>query len=310
MTSFLNSLKDDLLDRRLLPLVAVVAVGLLAAVGYVALGGGSSAATTPSGPSAAASAAPPAGLTVSRITPAKAVAETTAGVADQRKGAAHNPFTPLPEPAEKKTTLKLSSGSAASAPSASGPTEPSSSSSSGSGESAAPTPAPSAPPKPTYHVAVLFGVAPPTGTPEPEKQLTPYANLKLLAPLPSAKQALVVFRGVTEGGKTATFTIVSEAILHGQAKCLPSDEQCQAIALKPGQAETLEYISASGQPVTYELQLVGINSSAGSGSGSSVQSILRDESKAGRELLRHEGLSEVPGLRYSAAQGVLVHAGH
>jgi hypothetical protein len=308
MTSFLNSLKDDLLDRRLLPLVAVVAVGLLAAVGYVALGGGSSSAT-PSGPASAASAAPPAGLSVSRITPEKAVAETTAGLAEQRKGAAHNPFTPLPEPAEK-TSLKLASANAASPSSASGPTEPSSSSPSSESPAAPTTPTPAAPPKPTYHVAVLFGVAPPTGTPEPEKQLTPYANLKLLAPLPSAKQALVVFRGVTTGGKTATFTIVSEAILHGQAKCLPSEEQCQAIALKPGQAETLEYISASGQPVTYELQLVGINSSAGSGSGSGVQSILRDESKAGRELLRHEGLSEVPGLRYSAAQGVLVYAGH
>jgi hypothetical protein len=314
MTSFLNSLKDDLLDRRLLPLVAVVAVGLLAAVGYVALGGGSSAAT-PSGPAATASAAPPAGLSVSRITPEKAVAETTAGVADQRKGAAHNPFTPLPEPAEKKTTLKLASANGASPSSASGPTEPSSSSSApGESSAPAPTPAPAGPPKPTYHVAVLFGVAPAAGTPEPEKQLTPYENLKLLAPLPSAKQALVVFRGVTAGGKTATFTIVSEAILHGQAKCLPSEEQCQAIALQPGQAETLEYVSASGQPVTYELQLVGITSStgsgSGSGSGSGVQSILRDESKAGRELLRHEGLSEVPGLRYSAAQGVLVHAGH
>ncbi len=306
MTSFLNSLKADLLDRRLLPLVAVVVVGLLAAVGYAALGGGSSA---PSGPSAAASAAPPAGLSVSRITPEKAVAETTAGGADQRKGAAHNPFTPLPEPAEKKTIVKLASTNASSSASASGP---SGSSSAPAGESSSPatTPAQSAPPKPIYHVAVLFGVAPPTGTPEPEQQLTPYENLKLLAPLPSAKQALVVFRGVTAGGKTATFTIVSEAILHGQAKCLPSEEQCQAIALKPGQAETLEYISASGQPVTYELQLVGITSSAGSGSGSGVQSVLRDESKAGRELLRHEGLSEVPGLRYSAARGVLVYAGH
>jgi hypothetical protein len=309
MTSFLNSLKDDLLDRRLLPLVAVVAVGLLAAVGYVALGGGSSAAT-PSGPAVSASAAPPAGLSVSRVTPEKAVAETTAGVADQRKGAAHNPFTPLPQPAEKKTTLKLASANAASPSSASAPSEPSSAP---AGESSAPapsTPAPSAPPKPTYHVAVLFGVAPATGTPEPEKLLTPYENLKLLAPLPSAKQALVVFRGVTAGGKTATFTIVSEAILHGQAKCLPSEEQCQAIALAPGQIETLEYVSASGQPVTYELQVVGITSSTSSSSGSGVQSILRDESKAGRELLRHEGLGEVPGLRYSAAQGVLVHAGH
>ena len=45
MTDFLSSLKADLLDRRLLPLVALVAVGLVAAVAYAVLGGGSSAAT-------------------------------------------------------------------------------------------------------------------------------------------------------------------------------------------------------------------------------------------------------------------------
>jgi hypothetical protein len=307
MTSFLNSLKDDLLDRRLLPLVVVVVVGLVAAVGYVVLGGGSSAAT-PSGPSATASAAPPAGLSVSRITPEKAVAETTGGVADQRAGAAHNPFTPLPEPAEKKSTAKLASSSAPSSSSASASSEPSSSSSSPSSEASTPTPAPPAPAKPVYHVAVLFGVQPPAGTPEGEKPLTPYENLKLLAPLPSAKQALVVFRGVTAGGKSATFTIVSEAILHGQGTCLPSPEQCQAIALKPAQVETLEYVSASGQPVVYELQLVSVTPATGS--GANVQSILRGESKAGRELLEHEGLTALPGLRYSAQQGVLVHAGH
>ncbi len=127
-------------------------------------------------------------------------------------------------------------------------------------------------------------------------------------PLPSAKQPLIVFRGVTAGGKSATFTLVGEAILHGNAACLPSATQCEAIDLQAGQTEQLEYLAPTGQPVTYELRIVSIVSS--NASSAAVKSILRDESKAGRELLSHAGLHAVPGLRYSAQAGVLVFAGH
>ena len=44
MNNFLNSVKADLLDRRLLPIVALVGLGLLAALAYAILGGGSAAA--------------------------------------------------------------------------------------------------------------------------------------------------------------------------------------------------------------------------------------------------------------------------
>ena len=49
MTDFLNSLKADLLDRRLLPIVALVGVALVGAVAYAVLGGGGSTATDPGG---------------------------------------------------------------------------------------------------------------------------------------------------------------------------------------------------------------------------------------------------------------------
>jgi hypothetical protein len=156
-------------------------------------------------------------------------------------------------------------------------------------------------------VAVLFGELP-AGTTAATAQLTPFENLKLLAPLPSVKQPLIVFRGVTVAGKSATFTLVGEAILHGNATCRPNASQCEAIDLQPGQSEQLEYLEASGQLVTYELRIVSIVSSKAS--SAAVKSVLGDESKAGRELLRHAGLDAVPGLRYSAQQGVLVFAGH
>ena len=50
-------------------------------------------------------------------------------------------------------------------------------------------------PKTVYHVAVLFGALPVPATPQ-TAQLTPFENLKLLTPLPSVKQPLIIFRGV------------------------------------------------------------------------------------------------------------------
>ena len=305
MTGFLSSLKADLLDRRLLPLVALVAAALVAALAYAALGGGSSTAT----PAAAVSTSPvtaSSGLAISQTTPEKAVAETTGGGSTQRRGVAHNPFTPLPE-AKTKATASTATTSAATSTKSAG--SPGSSATSGSGASIPTTPpTPSAPAKPktVYHVAVLFGVLPAGATPQ-SAQLTPYENLRLLTPLPSAQQPLIVFRGVTAGGRSATFTLVGEAILHGDAACLPNAAQCEAIDLQAGESEQLEYLAPGGQAVTYELRIVSIASSKAS--SAAVKGVLRGESRAGRELLSRAGLVAIPGLRYSSQAGVLVFGG-
>jgi hypothetical protein len=303
MSEFFNSVKADLLDRRMLPLVAVVVVVLVAALGYAVFGGGSSSTTRVVAVSTGS--APVTGLATSPATHEEAVAETTNGTSAQHGGKAHNPFTPLPEPKSKtaaSSTSAVSSTSATSAPSSS---SSSGSSAKGSGESApAPAPKPATPSKPktVYHVAVLFGVVPVGATPQ-TVQLTPYENLKLLTPLPST-QPLIVFRGVTAGGKSATFTLVGEAILHGNGACLPSTSQCQAVDLHPGQAEQLEYLQPDGQIVTYELRVVSIASSKAT--AASLGKVLRGESKFGRALLASNGLVALPFLRYSSQSGVLV----
>ncbi len=306
MSDFLSSVKADLLDRRLLPLVVVVVLALAGAVAYAVLGGGSGAAT----PASAISPAPAAassGVAISQANPEKAVAETTGGASLQRGGAARNPFAPLAQAKAKAATSTTTTTTTASSTSAGSGTGSSSSSSTESGSTAPSTPSTPAKPKTIYHVAVLFGVVP-AGETAQTAQLTPYENLKLLAPLPSAKQPLIVFRGVTAGGKSATFTLVSEAILHGDAACLPRATQCEAIDLQAGRSEQLEYIAPTGLPVLYELRIVSIVSSHAS--SAAVKNILGDESRAGRELLSHAGLLAVPDLRYSAQAGVLVFGGH
>ena len=319
MSAFLNSVKADLLDRRIAPLVAVGVVALLAAVGYVAFGGGSSSPTPATGSTPALSAAA-GGIAVSQPTTSKAVAETTNGVAEQRQGASRNPFAPLPSVARlqaAETAKTASATSVATSPPSSSTSSASSSTGSGSGSVTQPKsePAPSTPtkpatpakPQPGYDVVVLFGVIPPE-TPAESAQLTPYENIKLFTALPSAQLPLIAYRGVTAKGKSATFTLVGEVILHGGAVCLPSASQCQAIGLKAGQTEQLEYLTPGGQAITYELRIVSISSK--SASAASVKDLLGDSSKAGRELLSREGLMTLPGLRYSSQAGVLVLAGH
>ncbi len=314
MTGLLNSIKSDLLDRRMLPLLALVGVALLGAVAYLALGNSSSSTPT-------ASISPPVatghGLTISasQAPSSPASSETTNGPSVQRHGVAHNPFAPIAGTSSSKAKAASSaatppSSSAASSAASSSSTSTGSSGSSGSsGESSTPsTPAKSSPPAkpaPVYHVAVLLGVvqAPPATT-----SLTPYENLRLDAPLPSAQQPLVVFRGVTRSGAGAVFTLIGEAILHGKATCLPSATQCQAIELKPKEAEQLETLTSSGQVVTYELQVVSID--AGKASAASGAGADRGESRAGRELLRRAGLVAIPGLHYSALAGVLAYTKH
>jgi hypothetical protein len=153
----------------------------------------------------------------------------------------------------------------------------------------------------------MFGIVPPE-TPAEDAQLTPYENLKLFTTLPSSQLPLLAFRGVTAKGKSATFTLVGEVILHGGAECLPSASQCQAIGLKAGQTEQLEYLPPSGQTVIYELRIVSIE--AASASAASVNRAPGDSSKVGLELLSREGLMTLPGLRYSPRAGALVLAGH
>ncbi len=310
MKTFLNSLRSDLLDRRFLPVLALLGVALAAALAYAVLGGGSSTSSTSPVTSASSGVTGPAGAVA--ITPApaanEAVAETTNG--SHHSSTPRNPFTPLPSTKAKSSSTATSSSTTKPTPSTAN-TGSSSSGSSGSGSSSPTTPAKPAKPKPkpqkVYHVDVLFGAAP-VGTPPQSIPLTAFNNLTRLYPLAVNGEAPLVFTGVTAGGASAIFTIVREVFPHGPAVCHPSASQCQAIQLAPGQSEELEYILPSGQTLVYRLHLVSIT--AAKAAAAKAASAFHATSPTGRALLRSAGLSALPGLRYSTHTGVIVLGKH
>ena len=279
MNGFMDSLKADLLNRRVLPFLIALGVALLAALAYAVLGGGSE---TPSAPTASAVApgAGAAGIDVTSATtnPDKAIAETTSGRPKVRLHA-NDPFKPLPEPKAKSASTS-SSGSSSSSPSStssssggssasssspeSSSSGSSSSSSSSSGSSSSGTPAPKTskpakpkPPAPVDEVDVQFG--PVSTTPGQSTQLTPYNGLKPSAQVPSSTSPIVVYSGATKDGKNATFKLAAEVIVPVSATCEPSATQCESIVLKPGQSVELSYLPPNGgATVVYKLELVSL----------------------------------------------------
>lgn len=293
MTEFLQSIKADLLSRRLLPFVALLGVVLLAAIGYAVKGGSSSPAPAPvaSAPSTPVTGSSVLGVSVATANPNEAVSETPGGVRYQSQGPTRDPFVPLPSaPAAKSASTGSSSSQSSSSSGSGSSTGGSSSGSSGSGsgggnqKAPAPTPAP-APKKPTkpqlaYDVSVLFGPA--ATTSGQSATLAPYQSLKLGQPFPSKQDVRLTFERVTENGSGAVFKLIVPPILHGTGACLPSNSECQAIDLEAGHAEELEYVEADGQIAVYELKVVSIakKSSANAARAARKARVARAEARA------------------------------
>ncbi len=315
MNEFLNSVKDDLLDVRLRLVLLALVAALVAAVAYAVLGGGSSsvnptASTAPVSPGAA-------GISISQITTASTqpVTETTGNAAEKRGGPLRDPFVPLAT-AKSATTTTSSASSSTPSTSTSGASTGSGSTTSGGTTTPVTTPKPTTPAKPkvttTFKVTAQFGVLPAPsiiGAPAEPAQLKTYANMAIDEPLPDKTNTQLVYSGAVKNSKLeAVFTLTGESILHGNATCLPSPTQCQAIRLQVGQSETLESIASDGSPVTYELRLVAIEriTRTVSASAARANAAVAHESKAGRELLQRKRLTKVSGLEYSPSRGVLV----
>ncbi len=279
MNEILQSLKSDLLDRRMLPILLALGVLLAGAVAYVVLaGGGSSEAGTPSAVVTRnpASVAPGPNLAVTQApeNPHAAVAETTDGARYRHKPGSRDPFTPLPTPKVKSEAASTTPSVSSPSPSSTSPSVEKSSPSSpstGGAETTPSTPVKPAPKKPktVYLVTVQFGLLPSTTT--ELAQLTPYADLKRLQPLPSKDDQRLIFAGARGNGKGAVFELSREAILKGQATCIPNASQCEAIDLEVGQSEELTYLEPDGQSVPYELKLVTIAKEAPTASAARVR---------------------------------------
>jgi hypothetical protein len=261
VSGLLQSLRSDLLDRRVLPIIIALGLALAGAVAYAVLSGAGSAKPVAAASTVTPPAAQGAALAVAQApaNPHAAVSETTEGGRYRHREGSHNPFAQFPAPKTPTTSTAAQSASPASSPESKSTPASSSPSPSGGVGTTPSTPAPVHKRKTVRHVletvSVLFGPAP--TTPGQLSQLTPYATVKQAEPLPSASNPVVVFKSLGSDNKSAVFTFVREVIPKGPATCQPSTSQCESILLPLGDAEELSILEPTGQTVVYELVLEG-----------------------------------------------------
>ena len=262
MNEILQSLKSDLLDRRMLPIVVLLVVALAGAVAYTVLAGSGSSGT-PRGvrlwPGHATYPGPFAGGAAGPREPQRGPRRDDRWHALPAQGGQARPLHPAPRggqtgsnehrdharrihPISLETKSSSSTGGSSTTPTQ--PTQPT--------KPTTPTKKPK--PKPAYVVNLEFGLLPTPGAPV---QLTPY-ELRARKQLPSASDPRIIFTGVHGSPFEAVFALNSEVIPKGEGICLPSTSQCESIELAAGKSEQLEYLEPTGQTVVYELKVISI----------------------------------------------------
>lgn len=259
--SALTDLYHDLRDRHLLPLLAVLAIAIIAVPIALSQTSGSSGSRAGEGIALAAPS-----VATSR-SGQLVVAKAAPGLHPYRRrlGYLHakDPF--------KQQYAKAESTSSAISSTTSGASESGSSSTSASSPEAGSTPVTSASHQagestttshPTYFsyaidVRVISG-GPQTGAASPSKSKPLMRrNLPELTALPSRKKPAAIFMGVTQDGKKALLTLSSDIdSAFGEGRCLLGAQTCQLMALEPGLPETFVY---GRQNRTFKIELLKVH---------------------------------------------------
>lgn len=289
-----RDLFGELVQRRLWPVAMLLVVGLVAVPVVLAKHGApQSGSDMPPPPAAvgAAAGAPGAGTASEPVVSASASPDAGAPL----RGQAKNPFVQqhMPPRVTSRSTSAAAGGAGRAGGSGGGGTGPAG--------NAIPRGGSTTPPK-TYlysSVDVRFGRA---GFP-----LREIKDVPRLAPLPNATRPVLIFMGTRSDHETAVFMISADVHAQGQARCVPSNQLCEAIELRRGGIALLDVTAADGSVTQYELDLTDVTLHETTSKAKASAAYARS-SKAGIALVRRSAAAAAvrSELRWSAADGVLV----
>lgn len=251
LPQFLVDLYHDLDERHLLPVVAVLIIGIIA-IPLLLSGSSDSAEETTAGAegAATASAAPK--------TSALVVAKESPNLRDYERRLKHlHPKDPFRPQGSAGTGEEASAGSSsAEAGESAGGEESSAPVETGESGGGTPTEA-------TTHTEVTFftyaidvKVTPlSSGDGKPSKaDPTVRHDLPPLVMLPSRDTPALTYVGPSRDGKKAIMLVSSDVVsLFGDSKCVVGSQSCQMLALEPGAPETIVYGPAAR---TYRVELL------------------------------------------------------
>jgi hypothetical protein len=251
LAGLLRDIGHDLVEKRLWPVAAVLAIGILAVP--LVLGGGDPVAAPAPLPGAATADAPAQAVQI-------ALAQPEMLGAKRRGGTLRDPFA-----RRKVQTQPLvdapSAGGGLPAPDNLVPGMPDLPGSGGMpplddflplpGGSAPPAPSPPALPSVAVDdvVTVRVGRA---------GQLRTRTDVEARTPLPSVEDPFLVFLGVKPDGVSAQFLVSADAAPTGDGVCRPSKDLCEEIVMKAGDTEFFDVTLDDGSVVQYQMVVVRV----------------------------------------------------
>jgi hypothetical protein len=242
MTVF-KSLFDDLVEKRLWPVAAVLLVALIAVPVILSRPGHESSSER--APSSGASLL---GRDAAALLGETQPAVSLGGERGFRKHVARlarkNPFVQQARPAKKAAESATPTGTGGG-------------SSTGGGPLGTPTPgtgtAPAGGSEPThlfqYFVLVKFGKIGKTS-----KRTVRGGDF-----LPDEKNPVVLSVGASDDGQKAIFLVSGEVTSRGDGDCAPSESNCQVVQMKKGDTQFFEVAESADTVTTYELEVTDID---------------------------------------------------
>jgi len=235
--NFARALLRDLVDKRLWP-VAVLLAATLVAVPLL-IGGGGSADNGPPAPAAAVDA----GASASASQSAPAVELVGPASVHSRAGKVRDPFRrPKPKVVNADDSTSKSEGASPASTSTTVPTS----------DSATPDPSPSTMPTQkspfAYRTEVRFGST--DGDPGKDRAIS------RLTPLGDLTQPALLYLGVSNRNKGATFLLAPTAHAIGEGVCL--FKNCRIVGLRAGMSTVVDVTLADGRLRQYSLEVVSV----------------------------------------------------
>jgi hypothetical protein len=283
----MSSLRRDLFERRLWPVIGLLVVALVAVPLFMLKGSSTTGApTVPPPPVAVATS-----RTTHVVTGKRAGEAARVSVKVRRSRIARNPFAGggpklASKPASQAKPATVASTTPASpataTPVAMVSPAPATASTTSTSPPATGTPATSTPATTTTATATTTpttGTTPastPAAIPAKAQSWTTYSvtvrfgkdlsvplqkNVARLEPLPSAKQPDVMFMGVMASGRQAAFALATGVQHSGPGLCRPERAHCSAILLKARQTEQIAVATANGGQQQLILRVADIISS-------------------------------------------------
>jgi hypothetical protein len=308
--NYLKPIINDLREKRLWPIAALLLVALIAVPVLLSSGGGGG---TPVAQLSTNSELPaPAGVPV--------VSSSAAPSQGKLTGKSRNPFTQL-EKSTNGTTGASGSKTAGTGSSSGAGTSTTGTSTTSSGTSSTASTGTSSSTSTTTTTTTTI----PTGTPKPAPTgltdtqsysvtlaitnsyggLDTYSPLERLSALPSDDQPLVVELGVLKGGNRVLFLVRGGTVVSGPGQCIPGPVDCQILALAQDQTEGLSVKSGTG---TKQVALFAVTAitAAGHSSVAAANKARNAVSAAGRRLVNDSDASVLPLFQYDPSVGAVL----